>query len=172
MTTIDQEKLNNDLIKYAKFGGLTQVKLLIEQGADIHANGDLPLKHSSCLGNFDIMKYLIENGADIKACDNAVLEKNASIGNLDMIEYLVDHGIDLIVKGDNILKCSAETGHLEVVKYLIIDCNMIVKEETLQWLQENGHLETINIINSRDFNYSLNNKLSYNKVNNNSKVKI
>jgi hypothetical protein len=59
-----------------------------------------------------------------------------------------------------------------VVKYLIVNCNIIIKEETLQYLQTNGLIETINIIKSRDLHAQLDNNLNNDTIENKSKRKI
>jgi ankyrin repeat protein len=97
-------------------GGLYQVKLLVEQGSDIHAYDDYVLRWSARNGHLEIVKHLVENGASIHAQD------------------------------DFALIWSAANGHLEVVKYLVIDCNMTIKEETLEYLKVNDLTETIKII--------------------------
>ena len=38
---------------------------MLEQGADIHAQGDLALRWAAMCGRLEIVKYLIERGADI-----------------------------------------------------------------------------------------------------------
>jgi hypothetical protein len=61
---------------------------------------------------------------------------------------------------------------LEIVKYLLIDCNMVVKEETLEYLMKNNLSEILNIIKIRDLHNNLNDNLNNNQINSKAKVKI
>jgi hypothetical protein len=53
----------------------------------------------------------------------------------------------------------------------VIDCNMPIKEETLEYLEENNLSEIINIVKSRDLYINLNNKLD-NSSNYKTRLKI
>jgi ankyrin repeat protein len=83
-----QKELNSSLFKYAKLGDLINIKLLLEQGADIHAQDDYALRLSASKGNLDMVKYLIEQVADNKVDDNYALKYSAYHGNLEILKYL------------------------------------------------------------------------------------
>ena len=71
--TVDQEKLNRDLIDNAREENLKQVKYLIEKGADVNAKdneGNTALIKSSRKGYLEVVKCLIEKGADINTKNN------------------------------------------------------------------------------------------------------
>jgi ankyrin repeat protein len=59
-------------------------------------------------------------------------------GHLEVVKYLFEKGANIHTKNDCALKWSASNGHFEVVKYLVIDCNMVIKKETLEYLEENN----------------------------------
>ena len=113
---------NEKLIDASSNGHTETVKVLLEHGADVHSSRDGALKWSSHRGHTETVKVLLEHGADVHADD------------------------------DWALRSASENGHTETVKVLLIDFNMKVKQETLDWLKENNCDETINIINKRDFN--------------------
>jgi ankyrin repeat protein len=96
---LTQRQLNENLIEFAKIGDLNKIKLVLEQGAELHASNDYALINSAGNGHFEVVKYLVEQGADIHA------------GN------------------DEALRFSAENGNLDIVKYLIFDCNMPVTKK-------------------------------------------
>jgi ankyrin repeat protein len=125
---------NELLIISAEDGHLDQVKLLINKGIDIHFNFEDALIGSASHGHVDIVKYLVEQGADINAWN------------------------------DGVLISSAENRRIEVVKYLIIDCNMTIKEETLQYLQDKNLTDVINIIKLRDLQQKLVGNLDNNNI--------
>jgi ankyrin repeat protein len=137
----NKNQLDNDLIQAAQHANLINVKSLIEQGDDIHAKDDESLIYSSYYGHLEVVTYIVEHGADIHASN------------------------------DEALRLSAANRHLETVKYLVIDCNMPIKEETLEYLKENNLSEIINIVKSRDLYINLNNKLD-NSSNYKTRLKI
>jgi predicted metal-binding protein len=142
MTEIEKLKLHIQLFESSKFGNLTDVKHLIEQGADIHANNDSALRYSIEAGRLHTVKYLVEQGANIYA------------------------------NNDYALKHSADNKYLEIVEYLIVNCNMTVKQETLKYLEEEQYLDIIHLINCRDLNNQLNKNLDNSTIDNKIKVKI
>ena len=54
----------------ARYGKLEIVKLLIEHGADIHADDDYALGKAAEFGHLEIVKFLFECGANIHADDD------------------------------------------------------------------------------------------------------
>jgi ankyrin repeat protein len=166
-----QEQLDNDLIQAAKHGNLINVKSLIEQGADIHAKNDESLIMSARDGHLEVVKYLVEHGADIHSYKDQALRWSAENGRLEVVRYLFEQGADMHACNDCALKWSAKYGHLEVVKYLVIDCNMVIDKETLEYLKKEKLSEIINIVKSRDLYININNKLD-NSSNYKTRLKI
>jgi len=66
-------------------GDLEQLKYFIENGQDIHANGDSPLHCATRCGYVDVVKYLVENGANI---DDFVIKLASDFGYVEIIEIL------------------------------------------------------------------------------------
>lgn len=49
----------------AYFGKLSIVKLLIENGADVHANNDWPLRYAVYKKHYEVVEYLLQNDANV-----------------------------------------------------------------------------------------------------------
>jgi ankyrin repeat protein len=147
------------------------VKYLVEQGADIHAKNDGALKWSAAKGCLEVVKYLVEQGADIHSEDEHALRYSARNGNLNVVKYLIESGANIYVKNEEILKIGVGRSHLEIIKFVIIDCNMLVKEDTFKYLQDNAYQEVINIIKARDFHNQLDNNLNSNIADSKNKKK-
>ena len=77
--------MDNQLIEASEKGDLEQVKELIEQGANIHADNDYALRWASYRGHLDIAKYLIAHKANIEKVDNKMRPK-------------IDNWIKMIIK--------------------------------------------------------------------------
>jgi ankyrin repeat protein len=158
---IDITIVDNYGLKYAASQGYLEiVKLLVENGANIHAEMDYALRFSARNGYFEVVKYLVENWADIHAETNYALRWSALNGHLETVKYLVENGADIHAETNYALLWSIQRGHLDIVNYFIIDCNMTIKEETLQYLQDKKYEDILNIINTRDLNNSLVNDIT------------
>jgi hypothetical protein len=66
---------------------------------------------------------------------NHELMRAVEYGSISKIKYLVEQGADIYAQDDYILKYSAEHKSLNIVKYLIVDCDMIVKKETINYFK-------------------------------------
>ena len=86
------------LIQSATNENLEIVKILVEAGADIHANYDDALRNG--INNLEIVRYLVEKGADINA-EGGYQEDNGGT-------YFYNH----------ILRVAVQVKNVEVVKYL------------------------------------------------------
>jgi ankyrin repeat protein len=102
------------LINAAHAGNLEVVKCLVEQGADIHIDNELPLRYASYKGHLEIVKYLVDHGADI----HIYLRHVVYSGHLEVVKYLVEQGTDIHIDEDSTLRDALERGHLEIVQYL------------------------------------------------------
>ena len=67
--------------------------------------------------------------------------------------------------GCNALMAASYNGYLDIVQYLVIDMNMSVDEEVLDWLKGNNnikkiHYKVLDIIEKRELYQKLNNSFS------------
>ena len=108
----NQIDLNNKLVEACISNEIKNVRLLINQGADVNfINKDeyTPLIYS--INNINIMKILIKNGANVNFQDNTnqghtpLLQASSNklifpfIENYDIIKLLIDSGADWNIKG-------------------------------------------------------------------------
>jgi len=86
---------------------IEMVKLLIENGADIHKRGvnNFTALHFATLGgNVEIVQCLLDNGADVNAkalAGMTPLHTVAIRGTPEMVKLLVSRGANINAKGDN-----------------------------------------------------------------------
>jgi ankyrin repeat protein len=125
-------------------GHLQIVKYLVENGADIHAINDRPLRSASKHGYLEIVKYLVENGANIHAKDDEALTLASYNGRLNVVKYLIEKGANIHAKDDDALKWALQNAHLEVVKYLVEKgADIHSYDDALKWALQNGHLDVV-----------------------------
>ena len=83
------------LVGAARGGSVQILSLLVNDGANIHNEDDLPLREAVARGHLDAVVYLLEQGADAhgNAYHNALSEA-AEVGNVDIAKLLLKAGAD------------------------------------------------------------------------------
>jgi ankyrin repeat protein/beta-lactamase regulating signal transducer with metallopeptidase domain len=118
-----KKRVGTPLHQAAKDGDVEKVRLLISQGADIHAlNVSLnpPLCAAVESGNMEIVKLLVEAGADVNAGSWSPLFTAVDNDRVAIAEYLIAHGADK--HGDDywtVLMEAFGESSIEMVKLLI-----------------------------------------------------
>jgi len=105
-------------LKYVGKINFDTIKMLVKQGANIHAYDDYALCWASENGHLNVVKYLVKQGANIHAGDDYALRWASENGHLNVVKYLVKQGANIHAYDDYALWWASENGHLEVVKYL------------------------------------------------------
>jgi len=96
------------------------VKRGIEEGANIHINGDSSIRVACFNGELELVKYLVDKGADIHIHEEDCLVKACYSGNVELVKYLVDKGADIHSGGiEKVLRAACSQGHPKIVKYLL-----------------------------------------------------
>jgi ankyrin repeat protein len=62
--------------------------LLLEHGADVHANYDYALKWASHYGHTEIVKLLLEYGADVHVGNDYALRLASEKGHTEVVKLL------------------------------------------------------------------------------------
>jgi len=128
--------INQQFIKAAQSNQIDELKNLLDQGADIHANDDEALKWSAEIGNLKVVKFLvlpdlgsvaITHGANIHTDDDYALRLSAYFGHLETVKFLVTQGANIHAKNDEVLKGSSKNGHYDVRQALLA----FIQEEKL-----------------------------------------
>jgi len=115
----------------AKYGQLAVVKLLLNRGADVHANNDKALisavKYSHRLHHEDdalaVVELLLAQGADLHVNDDEALRIASSNGQLAMVALLLNRGANLHAHDDDALICAAGNGQIAMVELLLANIN-------------------------------------------------
>lgn len=162
---IDKESLSQPLLLAVslKVSDATIVKLLLNNGADIHAKGyrdATPLHEAAYIGNYETTKILLERGACINAvCDlgETPLMKAAQMGNLAIVQLLLEHDADREQRN-----FYGNTAFLNAIRYSQIkEVVSLLLPDNIN--QENNEQETGLIIAARNF-CSDNSKLYPNNI--------
>ena len=110
------------LKKAALDGRTDQVALLIQRGADVHANVDQALRLAAQKGHTAVVTLLLHANADIHADNDGALENACFSGEAAMIELLIQHGATVSTMHayiDEALLFACEQGDADTVAILL-----------------------------------------------------
>ena len=116
------ETCGTPLFFAADRGELNICRLLVENGADIKAQG--PLQTASQGGHSDVVKFLLDSGASIDFCweGGTALTLASRSGYAEVVHILIKRGADVASRDDDqhtALHMASKNGYLESVKALL-----------------------------------------------------
>lgn len=105
---------------------LEKFKFLIENGANVHVNGE-HLLHQACEhGNLEVSKLLVENGgSDVNVsddCGNTPLHQACLKGHLEVSKFLLSRGASVNVEtlqGEMPLQVACRANQCDMVWFLV-----------------------------------------------------
>jgi len=153
----------------------SEVKALIDAGADPKADDSLALQWAAQSGHAEVVKMLIpvsdpkaddslalrwaaQNGhaevvkmlipvSDPKADDSLALQWAAYYGHAEIVKMLIDAGADPKADDSFALRLAAGYGHAEIVKMLIpVSDPKANNSYALRWAAQNGHAEIVKML--------------------------
>lgn len=134
-----------ELICASKSGSYKVAKLLLENGANIHANEDESLKLACENDHLKLAELLLKNGADVHTHEDLALKTACKSGNIEMVKLLLENGAN--VNSERLpLFAACENGHIEIVKLLINHGAKITKDLEISISCENGYTEIVKIL--------------------------
>ncbi|KAJ7812188.1 ankyrin repeat-containing domain protein, partial [Mycena olivaceomarginata] len=103
------------------------VRLLIENGADVHRRNDAALRAASKAGHTDVVRMLLSNGASINAASKeggTALLAASSNGRTDVVRLMLENGADVNTvdhscEGLSALQAASGNGHIDAVHLLL-----------------------------------------------------
>ena len=114
-SNISYDKL---LCKSARIGVLIGVKILLDAGANVHANSDEALRNATWHGHTEVVKLLLEAGADVHAWNDQALENASRKGNIELVKILLDAGANVHAENNKALNWASYNHHSEIIKLL------------------------------------------------------
>jgi len=84
----------SELFKAVKNNDLENIKDLVEQGANLHANAEEALRKAAGNAYLEVVKHLLGQGADLHADNDGALRWAGEKGRLEVVKYLLERGAD------------------------------------------------------------------------------
>lgn len=96
-------------------GHLDMTKVLINNHQDIKNHA---LQEASSMGTYSLVKYLVEIGAEVQFNDNIPLKRAVIGGHANIVKYLIDNGANIYGIYDILWIMAEKYKHLEVMDVL------------------------------------------------------
>ena len=119
----------NSALQTLALGGMVEaMRLLLDNGADVNAQGGEygnALQAAACCGNAEAIRLLLDKVADVNAQGGKyfnALQAAAYCGNVEAIRLLLDKGADVNAQGGkygNTLQAAAYSGNAEAIRLLL-----------------------------------------------------
>ena len=116
---ISRIDIDECLIQASSRGYLPFVKLLVDNGADIHAQNDLGYRLAAIANKLEVVEFLLTKGIDINNDAGNSLITAVENRAIPMITLLLDKGANIHVYHDISLRIAAFKGYTEIVDLLI-----------------------------------------------------
>jgi ankyrin repeat protein len=149
----DMGEMNVALVYAASLGYMHIVSFLVDHGADIHVNNEMPL-HVACYNmHMNVVTHILQDpNTDIDAKNGQALIIACEKGYLEMVEYLVKCGSNIRIDEESPLIGAATYGHLHIVQYLVRHGADIYASHGLVLFQaiSNGFFDIVRFVFERD----------------------
>ena len=101
----------------AQYGQVETMKFLQERGADIHANGDVPLLLALDSGEVESVKYILDDNNIDMSENMLIIPISDNDDNVTLIKILIEYGKDF--SGSIYLKTAVYRNNSKIVKLLL-----------------------------------------------------
>ena len=127
---LQDKALDEALVELASNGKVEDMRLLLDKGADVNAQGGRygnALQAAVWEGNIEVVMLLLDKGADVNAQGGEygnALQAAVSKRNIEVVGLLLDKGADVNVNAQsgeyhNALQAAVSKGNIEVVRLLL-----------------------------------------------------
>lgn len=113
------KKINEAFKRSVEINRLDLVKVLIDYGADVNYQHNIPFYSCAQEGYIEIMTLLIDKGVNIHTDDGYALITAAENGQLEVVKLLLENGMDLNYNGGEVFESALCNNQFEILDYLI-----------------------------------------------------
>jgi ankyrin repeat protein len=160
---LDKKSLNRALRAVARQGHEQAVRLLLQKGADVNAEG---LGYASREGHEQIVRLLLEKGADVNAqqrSGDTALGHASKAGHEQIVRLLLEKGANVNARprfGNTALGHASEAGHEQIVRLLLekganVDARQRFGDTVLGHASEAGHEQIVRLLLEKGANVNV-----------------
>ena len=111
--------MEKPLLDAIYYGNTTCVQILIESGANVLVEDNLPLVYACRFRLINIVKMVLEAGADVNARRGQPLIESCQNGSTDIVDILIKNGADVNINDSQPLLEAAKNMHILVIIHLL-----------------------------------------------------
>jgi ankyrin repeat protein len=156
LPSTNERHINMAFLIASKKGNLEIVRLLLENGADVHVENDDALRLASQEGHLEMVRLLLEKGVNVNAKYGHALRAASAAGHLEIVKLLIENGAKVNAKEDEALREASRSGHFKIVKLLIENGAKVnaFDDVALRVASKKGYLEIAQLLleNGADVN--------------------
>lgn len=157
LSNLSQDDKDELLVHFAKEEDMSNIRLLVENGADASFNSFYALLYAAHLGDINMLSYFVSKGVDIRTRDedgvltDCVISIAAQAGKVEVLEYAKSLGIDLHTREDSAFILAACAGNLHVLEYLYNEGADVHarKDEAIFYAYSEGHKDCYDFLISK-----------------------
>ena len=96
-----REKTDDFEFLYAcEYGKFEITQLLLQRGANVHAEDGYALRWASWNGHVEVVRLLLQHGADVHTREDHPLCYASASGSIEVVRLLLQHGANVHARGD------------------------------------------------------------------------
>ncbi len=136
--------IDQTLVFACKQGYLDIVVCLIESGANIYFNNDLPIKTATMAGHLHVVKYLFDHGLYQGRNNDTIIKMSVSWDCNDIFDYVFVRSSNINI--DEILETACNFYRLHVIKYIInsgYQPYQTCHARSFEWMCHNGDVDVV-----------------------------
>lgn len=146
---ITYDQMDDALKKCSKKGHIEIVRILSQNGADIHIDQDYPMRLAASGGHTLLVEYFLDHGATVHSRDNFALIMSSRYGFDAIVDLLIQRGADGSARNYAAIMESAKNGYLNITRKLFSTfLQLETSESCLFWAIEQENFELVkNLLN-------------------------
>ncbi|AGF85095.1 repeat protein [Moumouvirus goulette] len=164
---------DNMAIKLGANSEYSVLELLIENGSDVNVSNNMPIRKCINCGCLRKIKLLVDNGADLHCCGEKIFKISCIRDFDDIMDYCIDSGADINIDNGISLKIAINQGCYKITRKLINNGANIsfIDKYDIFFLIKHMYFDIIDLLLENGIDFSMVNGLCNDLINEDKKSK-